>query len=127
MEVYISGRGFGKTSMLIRRSAKTQATIVTATKFEAKHIARMAKFMKLDIPNPISFDEMSRDRHRDPEKRYLIDNLEAVLQNLHVEAATIDQDPIRFLHHWGAPDGRTMNVILADEFADLGGECGDDR
>lgn len=123
MELYISGRAFGKTTLLIRQSAKTKATIVTATAFEAKHIGRMAKHMNLDIPTPVSFQVMMNQRRRDPDKKYLIDNLELVLQGLGVETATIDQEPIRFLHHWGVPDGRTMNVCLVDEADKLGKEC----
>lgn len=122
MELYISGRAFGKTTMLIRQSAKTKATIVTATAFEAKHIRRMAKAMKLDIPTPVSFQVMLNRRRGNPDGRYLIDNLDAVLQNLGVETATIDQAPIRFLHHWGAPGGRSMNVCLVDEAEKLGRE-----
>lgn len=47
MNIYISGRQFGKTTMLIKESARTGATIAVANYHMVKHVKDMATQMGL--------------------------------------------------------------------------------
>jgi len=57
MEVIARPRGEGKTTELIKTSAKTGDIIVAVNPTMVKHIQQMAKWMGLNIPDPITYDE----------------------------------------------------------------------
>lgn len=57
MEIYISGRQFGKTTMLIKESARTGATIAVATYPMVRHVMFLARNLDLDIPQPVHIPE----------------------------------------------------------------------
>lgn len=96
MNIYISGRQFGKTTMLIKESAKTGATIAVATYHMAKYVQDMAIRMGLKIPEPVTYTEMFRTYHENKTKRYLVDELQMMLHQLNVDTATVDVEPIRY-------------------------------
>ena len=54
MNIYISGRQFGKTTMLIKESARTGATIAVANYQMVEYIQGMAAQMGLKIPQPVT-------------------------------------------------------------------------
>lgn len=54
---YIGGRWSGKTTSLIKRSAKENLYIVCPTRHDALQIAEYAKSMNLKIPFPLTWDE----------------------------------------------------------------------
>ena len=58
MNIYISGRQFGKTTMLIKESARTGATIAVANYQMVQHVLNMAAWMELDIPQPVTYAEV---------------------------------------------------------------------
>lgn len=60
MKVVASPRGTGKTTEAILESAKTGKYIVTVNKKQTKMVADMAKKLKLNIPFPITLDEILR-------------------------------------------------------------------
>lgn len=57
MELIIRGRGNGKTTELIKRSAATQTYILTVNKQRARAVFLQAREMGLDIPYPVTIDE----------------------------------------------------------------------
>lgn len=57
MELIIKGRGKGKTTELIKRSAATQTYILTTNKQRARAVFLQAREMGLDIPYPVTIDE----------------------------------------------------------------------
>ena len=57
MELIIKGRGKGKTTELIKRSAETQTYILTVNKPRAHAVFWQAREMELNIPYPVTIDE----------------------------------------------------------------------
>lgn len=105
MEIYISGRQFGKTTMLIKESARTGATIAVATYHMARHIKTMANYLGLDIPEPVTYTQIFHSFREGEKTRYLVDELQMMLHQLNVDICTLDYDPVRYLNHWSYPDG----------------------
>ena len=54
MKIYSAERGVGKTTTLIKESAKTGAIIVVGVYPMANYIMGLAKRLNLDIPEPIT-------------------------------------------------------------------------
>jgi hypothetical protein len=70
-------RQVGKTRELIKLSAKEHLYIVCADKQRLENITRMARKMELDIPHPITVDELPlRSRFI---KQVIVDDVEYVL------------------------------------------------
>lgn len=83
MEKIIMQRGYGKTTQLIKKSAKSGDYIVCHRLDEAKQIKYEAKQMGLDIPLPITYSEFVEKRYHGRKiSGFLIDNLEMFLQYL---------------------------------------------
>lgn len=100
MEIYISARQFGKTAMLIKESARTGTTIAVATYHMAQEVLFLAEKMGLDIPQPVTYAEIFKSYRLNQKKRYLVDELQMMLNQLNIDIATMDLDPIRHLNHW---------------------------
>lgn len=99
-QIYISGRQFGKTTMLIKESARTGATIAVATYQMAQHVEFRARQMGLEIPQPVTYAEIFKTYRENKTKRYLLDELQMMLHQLNIDICTVDYDLIRFLHPW---------------------------
>ena len=83
MEKIIMQRGYGKTTQLIKKSAKSGDYIVCSRLDEANRIQFEAKDMGLDIPLPITYAEFIEKRYSGKNiSGFLIDNLEMFLQHL---------------------------------------------
>lgn len=85
-------RGYGKTTQLIKKSAKSGDYIVCNKLDEANRIQYEAKQMGLDIPLPITYAEFVEKRYGRNISGFLIDNLESLLQylsNVPVNAVTM--------------------------------------
>lgn len=103
--VCIGSRQSGKTTLLIRESARTGATIAVATYPMAQHVKFLAKSLDLDIPEPVTYAEIFRTyrenktkRYRENKtKRYLVDELQMMLGQLNVDIATLDAEAALFL------------------------------
>lgn len=115
MNIYISGRQFGKTTMLIKESAKTGATIAVATYHMAKYVQDMAAQMSLEIPEPVTYAEIFRTYREGKTKRYLVDELQMMLSQLNIDICTLDCDPVRYLNHWSYPNGYSPKNVTLDE------------
>ena len=115
MNIYISGRQFGKTTMLIKESAKTGATIAVATYHMAKYVQDMAAQMSLEIPEPVTYVEIFRTYREGKTKRYLVDELQMMLSQLNIDICTLDCDPVRYLNHWSYPNGYSPKNVTLDE------------
>ena len=95
MTVYVAGRQAGKTVFLIQQSAKTGAVIVAPTSQMARYIDSMARDLGLQIPPPITAADWIRSmlpQREDHDKTYLVDELQMVLHQLNVKAATLDKN-----------------------------------
>lgn len=115
MEIYISGRQFGKTTMLIKESARTGATIAVATYNMAMHVKALARRLGLDIPEPVTYYQIFHSYRENEKKRYLVDELQMMLHQLNVDICTLDYKPVRYLNHWSYPDGYSPKVMICDE------------
>ena len=62
MDIYVGGRGSGKSTTLIKKSAETGAYILVATKCQARAVYRQAKEMGYDIPFPVTVSEITTGR-----------------------------------------------------------------
>lgn len=91
MDILIGKRQAGKTTHLIQMSAARKGTIIAPTEQSAKYIKALAKEMKLDIPEPISFGMFVR---MNPGRRgpYLLDELGGLLRGLGIETAILDDE-----------------------------------
>lgn len=90
MEIYISGRQCGKTTMLIKESARTGAMIAVATYTMVNYVVGMAKQMGLDIPQPVTYADIFRNFRENKTKRYLVDELQIMLSQLNIDASTMN-------------------------------------
>ena len=97
MEIYISGRQCGKTTMLIKESARTGATIAVATYEMAQHVVVQARLLGLEIPQPVTYADIFRNFRANKTKRYLVDELQMMLSQLNIDIATLDSNPVRYL------------------------------
>ena len=115
MEIYISGRQFGKTTMLIQESAQTGATIAVATYPMARHVEFLARKLNLKIPTPVTYAEIFRTYREGKTKRYLVDELQMMLSQLNIDICTLDYEPVRYLNHWSYPNGYSPRNLTLDE------------
>lgn len=95
--IYIGSRQSGKTTLLIRESARTGATIAVATYPMVQHVKFLAKSLDLDIPEPVTYAEIFRTYRENKTKRYLVDELQMMLGQLNVDIATLDAEAALFL------------------------------
>jgi len=76
-------RGGGKTTEIIKHAAKNFSYIVCMSVKECDRVAAQAREMKVDIPFPITFQELTESRwHPAGVKSLAIDNAEMLLQQL---------------------------------------------
>lgn len=108
MNIYISGRQFGKTTMLIKESVRTGATIAVATYPMVNYTMELAKKMGLEIPQPVTYAEVYKTFRENRTTRYLIDELQMMLSQLNVDIATVDADPIKFLRPYFMKKGENI-------------------
>ncbi len=89
-------RRSGKTTELIKESARTGAYIVVSCKNEARDVFRLSKELGLNIPYPLTVNEMIYESPSSYifQKGILIDNLEEIVCHLFdyitIHAATVD-------------------------------------
>lgn len=108
MTIYIAGRQTGKTSFLIRESARTGAVIIAPTAVMAEYIDSMARKMRLKIPAPISImdwaQRVARGQVSDHDPGYLLDELQVALHQMNVGAATLDKNYKEEVHMFGVKE-----------------------
>ena len=87
--VYIGERQSGKTTTLIEMSEKTGATIVVATYSMSKYIQMAAAQMgKIRL---LASGGLGKSQ------KYLVDELQMMLEQMNVEAATVDSHYVEVL------------------------------
>ena len=83
MEILSMERGSGKTTKLIKISNKTKAPIICRDKNMVGIIKKMAKEMKLEIPEPLSIYEKDKIRCScNPSNGVLIDDVDSILSRI---------------------------------------------
>ena len=105
MKKIIGGRGTGKSTELIKRSANTGEYIVVSTKRRADHLFELAKDMGINIPYPVSCDELKSysfiDGKSNLSSGILIDDVEDLLRHLFVgipiEGITLTNNDVHIL------------------------------
>ena len=91
MDLIRKERGTGKTAELTHLSAKHGIPIIAPTMMIAEYIKNQAKEMGLDIPEPTSINKVVNQGGK-PGK-YLIDELEACLNQLGIRAVAATSNP----------------------------------
>lgn len=113
--VYVANRQSGKTTTLIRESARTGAIIVVANYKMAQYVEVMARQLNLEIPTPITVGYyitlLSRGGLNTKSQKYLIDELQMMLHQMNVEIATLSCDSVDVLQK----DGFSPKVSFVDE------------
>lgn len=105
MKIYIGERQSGKTTLLIKESARTQATIVVVNYAMGNCIRLMAETMGLKIPPPITvtnYIQLLASGGLGKTQKYLVDELQMMLSAMNVEVATVDCDCTEILQLPGA-------------------------
>lgn len=84
MKVFVSDRGMGKTSHLIKQSAKTKAIIVCSSNEQADWVIRRAEWMDIEIPTPITYKQLLLNNSYGGGKsnEYLVDEAQDVLSSI---------------------------------------------
>ena len=83
MEIICKSRRMGKTTDLIKLSAKSGGYIVCLCLDEANRIFHQADSMGLNIPYPITFSEfINKQYYGKGIKEFLIDNADLLLQQM---------------------------------------------
>ena len=84
MEIIYKGRGQGKTTELIKRSAETGTYIVVPNRSHALNIVGQAQEMGYDnIPFPITIEEVLRHGFRGTYiKKVLVDDVDLIIRYL---------------------------------------------
>lgn len=84
MKLIVKDRGAGKTCMLIQTSAITGYPIACINKSEVRFLKEKAEMLGVNIPEPISFDELHNgSANGKPEyDKILVDNIDAVLNKI---------------------------------------------
>lgn len=74
-------RGAGKSTILMHESARTRFVMVVRSDQFKWHIEREAKYLQLDIPEPITFEQfINKDYNRRSIKGFLIDDVQDLLK-----------------------------------------------
>lgn len=92
MRIYKAVKNGGKTSFLIKESAKTGYLIIASDSEQISVIKQIAYDLCISIPEPITFAEYLANvvyGKIDPDQKFLIDDLDCILQKLHIDLATI--------------------------------------
>lgn len=107
MTVYVAGRQAGKTVFLIQQSARTGAVIVAPNSQMVRYIDSIARDLGLRIPPPITVSDWIRGMagsRKDPGKSYLVDELQMMLHQLNVKAATLDKNCEEMVRMFGVKE-----------------------
>ena len=121
MDILIGKRQQGKTTRLIELSAAGKGTIVAPTEQSAKYIKEQAKAMKLNIPEPISWNRLTEigggGYGGGP---YLLDELGGVLGWLNIKTATLgDESCIEYLSGGPLHYGDELTAKIRENTKDL--------
>ena len=123
MNIYVGGRGSGKSVTLIKKSAETGAYILVANKCHAIAVYRQAKEMGYNIPFPVTVSEITTRRNYIDvsymkKRGLLIDELRLVLDiafcGIPIHGATLNLDSITDIKYLN-PDERSSVVDESEQ------------
>lgn len=101
MNIYAAERQTGKTTMLVKESAKTGAIIVTPNSLMGNYIISLADRLGVDIPAPITVKQyiqiLAMGRLASGQK-YLVDELQMMLSQMGADTATVNVDSIELMN-----------------------------
>lgn len=117
-KVYISARQCGKTTALVKQSAETGIPIAVASYQMAKHVQTLAKQLKLDIPEPVTYTVMYREYLKNKQWRWLVDEVHLMLQHLGVVSAILDESSYEYLAN--REDGYSAKTMFFDDLVSPG-------
>lgn len=101
MNIYAAERQTGKTTMLVKESAKTGAIIVTPNSLMGNYIISLADRLGVDIPAPITVKQYLQILARGSlasGQKYLIDELQMMLSQMGVKTATVSVGSIKLMN-----------------------------
>ena len=90
--IMIGDRQSGKTTMLIRQSAITGATIAVATYEMVRNVEFLANWLGLEIPQSVTYYDIFNAYRKNKTKRYLVDELQMMFDQFGIDAASFN-DP----------------------------------
>lgn len=100
MKIYAAERQTGKTTMLIKESAKTGAIIIAPTYCMCNYIMGLAHGLKLDIPTPITVTQYVQilvNGGLGKSQKYLVDELQMMFSQMNIEAATVNVNNVELM------------------------------
>lgn len=119
MDILVGKRQQGKTTHLIKMSADGEGTIVSPTEQGVEYINTLAKEMRLDIPEPISWNSLVRFG-RGWKGTYLLDDLGGILMGLGVKTAILnDECVIKYLDGGPFHYGETLAAKIGGTAKDF--------
>ena len=99
MDVFIGGRGSGKTISLLEYSSITRTPIVVYSEEQCTQLKNFAKSLCIDIPEPVSFHSYPNKSKGNDNFRngVLIENVDLLLKSIFgkVNAVTVDSSSIK--------------------------------
>lgn len=100
MNIYAAERQTGKTTMLVKESAKTGAIIVAPNRQMGSYIVGLADRLGVDIPAPITvkqyFQVLASGNFGNSQK-YLVDELQMMLSQMGVKTATVSVRSVKLM------------------------------
>ncbi len=82
-------RGSNKTTCLCYLSDATKAPIVTHSEVQKKYIIDLAESLFLDIPDPITVNELREKKSKINYSEVLIDNAEDIIEKALIEYLSV--------------------------------------
>ena len=125
MKVICRPRQAGKTTEIIKRAADEFLYIVCINRHEVVRIAAQAKEMGLDIPFPVTIDEVLNGRMQGSRiKGFAVDNADLIIERLisgpvRVVSVNSDDKPT------GLQRCKKCNILLGDKGNGICGRCKD--
>lgn len=104
MKVINLGRGQGKTTRLLYASEFNNTPILCTTVFEKNRLMQQAKMLRLEIPEPITVDDVTTNKlrdNKDVDNGILIDEAPSVIKSL--------------LNHLGVRSGEVKAITLTEK------------
>lgn len=81
MRLYVNGRGSGKTMWAMLESARTGVPILVLSKKQKQDIVRMALDFGIDIPEPVTIEDLNVSG-RDKVEEVIVDEAQELLQKM---------------------------------------------
>lgn len=81
MRLYVNGRGSGKTMWAMMESARTDVPILAFSRKHKQNIVRMALDFGIDIPEPVTIEELN-EVGKGKVEEVIVDEAQELLQRM---------------------------------------------